>query len=542
MATPAWLTSIRRRPAGALSLVVLSALAVLVSVLAPTLLRSVEQLGLAEATSSAHLDETALVSVADVEPSRMIVAASNARAVISAVDSSDDGATVWRAPVVAAESGGSVMWASTRDPTATGSTRVVGLYNTDCGDTVLVAGTCPKAATDVMVPATFEGVTPGDTLTVTGDDGSTAFTVVGRYDPTTGDGRFFAAPSRAVSAEAPATSDLVLTSTGFDDLLLTSKAYASLVLDRPLALDDLDPVRADIETARQSTLGSEGAESNAELRTDLPGVLRRFDAQADAATILAAVTALQALALAWFAVALVVQRLARVRSAEWGLARLRGATRRRWLGIVFTEPALAVLAGSVLGALAGWGLVVVVVHSWLGVDVPVEPLQPSVVGAAALALVGSLVALAAASLRSARLPLDQLLARSAEPRRLGRLAVVAQAGLALVTVVVLVSAVTQGEATGPSVALLAPSLVAVLVGGSDCASSPWPWGARRAVRRDVCRPSSWSAGWDARRRCSPRPCSSASASRSPDGRPRSRRPPTVCRSTGPAPPWGRRRR
>ncbi|WP_423921446.1 FtsX-like permease family protein [Frigoribacterium sp. 2-23] len=460
MATPAWLTSIRRRPAGALSLVVLSALAVLVSVLAPTLLRSVEQLGLAEATSSAHLDDTAIVSVADVDPGRMVVAASNARAVVSSVESE----TIWREPVVAAESGSPVTWVSTRDASATGSTRVAGLYNTDCGDVVLVAGTCPKAATDVMVPATDDGVVPGDVLSVTADNGVTQLTVVGRYDTARGDGRFYAAPSRAVSVDAPVSSDLVLTSSGFDQLLLTSKAYAALVLARPLALDDLDTVYADLDTAREATLGQAGADSGAELRTRLADVLRRDAAQADAATILAAVTALQALALAWFAVALVVQRLARVRSAEWGLARLRGTTRRRWLGIVFTEPALAVLVGGVLGALAGWALVVVVVRGWLGADVPVEPLQPLVVGAAALAVVGSLVALAAASLRSARVPLDELLARSAEPRRLGRLAVVVQAGLALVTVVVLASAVTQSDATGPGVALLAPSLVAVLVG------------------------------------------------------------------------------
>lgn len=463
---PAWLTSVRRRPAGAVSLVLLSALAVLVSVLAPLLLRAVEQVGLAEATGRSHLDDTAVVSIADVEPGRMLVAASDVRSVVQSVNSAHDagGASLWRAPVTAAESGGDTTWVSPADPDVTGSARVAGLYGNDCGDVVPVDGRCPAAAAEVMVPSTIEGVATGDLLDL--DTGSSVVeaTVVGRYDPRQGDGRFFAAPSRAVSVDVPTTDDLVVSSDGFDALLLTSKAYGALVLSGPLALDDVDTALTDVATARESALGTAGAESDVELRTGLPGVLDRVGRQGDAATVLAAVTALQALALAWFVVALVVQRLARVRSAEWGLARLRGATRGRWLAVVFTEPVLAVVVGGVAGGSAGWAIAAAVVRSALGPSVPVEPTHPVVVASAALALVGSVVALVAASVRSAVVPLDQLLARTAEPRRLGRLAVVVQSGLALVTVTVLVAAVTQGEVTGPGLALLAPGLVAVLVG------------------------------------------------------------------------------
>ena len=484
MARPAWVTSVRRRPAGAASLVVLSALAVLISVLAPMLLRAVEQQGLAEATSRSQVDELSLVVIAELDSVSTLVGTSNA---LDVVESADVGPT-WRAPVVAAESGASVSWSVTADPAdpgtaadpgsaaptdpadpttpaaPSGTTRAAGLLRDDCGDTVLVEGTCPVDDDQVMVSSAVDGVAVGDRIVARPDSGPVELTVSGRYDATQGDGRFLAAPSRAVSADAPGGDDLVLTSKGFDSLVLTAKAYAALVPARPLTLDDVPRVRADAEALRQATLGADGASARAQLRTGLLDVLGRVDRQADAASVIAAATALQALALAWFAVALVVQRLARVRAAEWGLARLRGLPRGRWLATVFTEPALAVVLGAVLGALAGWGCAAVAARAWLGDGVPVEPTSPLVVGAASSALVGSLVALGAASLRSARVPLDQLLGGAADPRRLGRLGVVVQAGLALVTVTVLVALGTQGEAAGPGIALLAPSLVAVLVG------------------------------------------------------------------------------
>jgi len=460
VAEPAWSRSVRRRPAGALALVVLSALAVLVSALTPMLLRAVQQQSLAEATSRAHVDETSVVVVSDADADTTAVTTRTAADVVDAVDVGP----TWRRPVVAAESGDAVPWTSSEDPDVVGEARAVGLAGSDCGDTTLVEGACPAEDDEVMVSAAWEGIAVGDEIVVRPDSGPATFVVSGRYDGTSGDGRVLAAPSRAVSADAPGVDDLVFSSRGFDSLVLEAKAYVVLVPRGPLRLDDVDRVLADAAAIEESTLGAEGAVAAARSRTGLFDVVGRFDRQSDAATVIAAATALQALALAWFAVALVVQRLARVRAAEWGLARLRGLRRGRWLATVFTEPALAVLLGGVLGAVAGWGTAVVAARAWLGDGVPVEPTAPFVVGAAALALLGSLVALGAASLRSARVPLDQLLGGTADPRRLGRLGVVVQAGLALVTVTVLVALVTQGEATGPGVALLAPSLVAVLVG------------------------------------------------------------------------------
>ena len=460
MAEPAWFTSVRRRPAGAVALVVLSALAVVISVLTPMLLRAVQQQALAEATSRTHVDEMSVVVVADASTDATKVTTRNAFDVMDAAGVGP----AWRPPVVAAESGDSVSWTLAEDANVAGEARSVGLPSSGCGDATLVEGACPAGDDEVMVASSLEGVTVGDRIIARPDSGPRTFVVSGRYDSTRDDGRFLAAPSRAVSVDAPGVEDLVFASSGFDSLVLEAKTYVALVPKSPLRLDDVDRALADAAAVKESTLSSDGAAVRAQFRTGLYDVIGRFDRQSDAATVIAAATALQALALAWFAVALVVQRLAQVRSAEWGLARLRGLSRGRWLATVFTEPALAVLVGAVLGALAGWGTAVVAAWAWLGDGVPVEPTAPLVVGAAALALAGSLVALGAASLRSARVPLDQLLGGTADPRRLGRLGVVVQAGLALVTVTVLVALITQGEATGPGVALLAPSLVAVLLG------------------------------------------------------------------------------
>lgn len=460
MPRPAWVTSVRRRPAAATALAALAALAVLVSVLAPTLLRAVQQVSLAEATALSRSDDTAIVSIADVDTGRSLIAASTARSVLDVIDEG----TIWNTAVVASESGGDVPWVSTSDAAVTGSARVAGLYARSCGDVRIVDGSCPTASDDVMVPSDVEGVSTGDVLTLAVNGSAADLVVSGRYDEAEGHGRFLAAPSRAVSADPPAGADFVVTASGFDALRLPAKAYAVLSLARHLTLDDLPRVRADLVAAEESALSEEGAESRTQVRNGLPAILRKVQQQADAATIIAAATALQAIALAWFAQGLVVQRLARVRSAEWGLARLRGIPRHRWLGSVFLEPAIAIVVGAMVGAVVGATVALAVVRAAVGPDVPVEPLQPAVLAAAGLAFVGSLVALVVASLRSARQPLDEMLARTAEPRRLGRLAAVVQAGLALVTVTVLAASVLQPEGSAPGLALLAPSLVAVLIG------------------------------------------------------------------------------
>jgi hypothetical protein len=160
----------------------------------------------------------------------------------------------------------------------------------------------------------------------------------------------------------------------------------------------------------------------------------------------------------------VVQRIGRNRAVEWGLARLRGLTRRRWLASMFAEPTIAVISGSVVGAALGVALAQLAARMLLGPTALVDPWQPLVIGAAVLSVLGSLVALGAASVRSARLPLSVLLRETAEPRMLSRLALVGQTVIVLLAMVVVYSLVSQTQISGPQVTLLAPSVIAVLIG------------------------------------------------------------------------------
>ncbi|MGT2425093.1 FtsX-like permease family protein [Amnibacterium kyonggiense] len=141
-----------------------------------------------------------------------------------------------------------------------------------------------------------------------------------------------------------------------------------------------------------------------------------------------------------------------------------GAPRLPWLTGIFLEPAIALLLGGAAGAVAGAVLAEVVVATALHPVVPLELGQPAVLVAAGLTLLGSVVALVAASLRSARTPLPALLRETAEPRRLSRAGVAAQSGLVIVTLLAAYTAATNSRISGPQVALLVPGLLAALFG------------------------------------------------------------------------------
>ena len=63
----------------------------------------------------------------------------------------------------------------------------------------------------------------------------------------------------------------------------------------------------------------------------LPQLLDDVDRRVASASVLMLVTVVQAEVLALFALVIALQRLARSRSAEWAVGRLRGMPRRSWL-------------------------------------------------------------------------------------------------------------------------------------------------------------------------------------------------------------------
>jgi hypothetical protein len=459
-----WTRSVRRRPAAFSCLVALSAIAMLVSVLAPMLFRAVQQVTLAEAVQNAGRDGTALVAQASTQAMESAEGLGAALAVSSAVSNH-----LWQRPITLTESDTPYAWDVTG---RSGRSRQATIVAADsaCADATLVAGRCVSDGSGIVVPASTaraDGISVGDEIQLTAltpDATGTPFTVTGIYRDTGRAGSLLAGPGRRFGAGGGGPSDFVVSLDGLDSIVTDGTSYSIRYLRHPPTLNEIPEIRSDVRAAQASTLTSDGASASARFSSGITQVLDRIGPQHDAAGVILAVTAVQALGLAWFAEGLVIQRIGRVRATEWGLGRLRGLPRRRWLGGVFLEPGVAVVLGAVVGFGIGVAASAVAARTTLGATASVEPWQPLVLAAAGLSLAGSLVALVAASVRSARLPLVDLLRATAEPRLLSRTAVVAQAGAVLVTITVLASLVTVQQVTGPGVALLAPSLVAVLIG------------------------------------------------------------------------------
>ncbi|NNC12055.1 hypothetical protein HII28_09195 [Planctomonas sp. JC2975] len=454
-----WIGSVRRRPASFVWLLALSTIAMVVSVLAPMLVRAVDEATLAQTVQRAGAGRTAIVAASDIQTGSAGGGLVSAEAVTDVVHS-----RVWGAPFHVMDSSTAYSWVQTGGH-AHGSAAVAAPATT-CGATTFVSGRCPVDDGEVAVAKATAGTTVkvGASLEL---DAAPAVTlkVVGIYDDRRGTGAVLKSPSQmAEPGDGSAAPDLVVTRAQFEHLRIGGTAYSLRLLNRTVTLDDLPGIRADIQRAQDETLTAVSAANGTRASSGLLGVVDALQPQQGAAATLLAVLALEALGLAWFAEALLVQRIGRDRAAEWGLARLRGLPRRRHLASVFVEPTVAVVAGSVIGAAIGIGSAQLAVTMVLGPGVRVDPLQPLVIGAAALTVVGSLVALVAASVRSARLPLSVLLRETAEPRTISRPALIGQTAIVLLALVVIYSLVSQTSISGPQVTLLAPAVVAVLIG------------------------------------------------------------------------------
>ena len=486
---PFWLRSIRRRPVAVVVLAALAALATAVSVLAPLLLRAVEQTALSEALSAGGLSHTAVTASAEIQPSRLPDAQD---AVLSVTNSIVHG-RLWQQEVVVAETKATATWtprgtAGTAGTARTGGASPIAGVGDGCRRLTLVTGHCP-GTDQVLLPAGSD-VRVGTPLDLAlGGTFPVRFraTVVGTYDPTTTVGRITSAPDALFGAGGSTSPDVLVSLDTFGTRELEGSIWSVRPLARAIDLDDLPLVRSDLRVVDATALSPTGASEAVDVQTGLGGLLDDVaDGRRDA-TVVVAVTALQAVLLAWFAEAVLVSRIGRARAAEWGLARLRGLPRRRRIGTVLIEPSVAVLVGSVVGIGLGLGTAALTAPSVLGA-VALEPFRAPVVLTVVAAVVGSAGALVVASARSARLPLADLLRRTTEPRTTGRTAAVVQASGVVLAVTVLAAVVTQQQITGPGVALLAPTLVAVLLGLIALRVAVW------VLRRRADRPARTLAG------------------------------------------------
>ncbi len=458
---PFWLRSARRRPAAAVVLALLAVVTTVVSVLAPMLLRAVEQAALDDAVTQAGVRGTSIAASAEIEYQHL----SDAQGAVVTTTAGVGDERLWQDDVVVAESSAPLSLGRPGPGDEDALPRLAGLSN-DCRALGLVEGSCPSGTDEVLVPA-GSASRPGTVLTVTVLDvpeQTLRVRVVGRYDPTTRVGQVVSGPAKHFGSGGDSAPDLVMSLAGFDELDVSGSMWSVRTLRSGLRLDDLPAVVRDVARAHDDTLTAASAQSSVSVEERIDELVDRVADGNDAATLIVAVAALQAVVLAWFAQGVVAGRIGHARAAEWGLARLRGLGPRRRAAAVLLEPVIASLVGAGVGAVAGVALAAWCAPLLLGADAPaVEPFRPPVLLAFAAAVLGSLVALVAASRRASHVPLVDLIRRATEPRTLSRTGAVTQAVAVIAAVVGLVAVVTQADVTGPSIALLAPSLIAVLL-------------------------------------------------------------------------------
>lgn len=458
---PLWVRAVRSRPSASLLLFALSTVAVLTAVLGPLLIRAVRQSTLQDAVAAGGVDRTSISVSADLP-----VGASypEQRAVLQTVFSDATAGPrrgLWAPVETLVVSSANLTWVPKPGRTDVGSR--VNAADLGCPGYPITAGQCPTHAGEALLSqddARRFGVAvgrvvearppnaPAHRLVVVGTFNShtatvplaTAGSLNGSLAGVTGD-------PVIVAADEPALKALPITMTG----RLRLRGGLDLTSE-PLARQSLELVEASLVQQDQIL----------RLDTQLPTLLTGVDAQAASAAVLLGVAAVQAVACAFVGLAIVLQRLGRARGAEWGVGRLRGVPRLRWLASVYVEPAVALLAGLPVGLLAGTATAVAATRATLRPGTPVEVWRWPVLLSAAAAVIAALVALVGVSLRSVRRPLVELITESGETRQVGRVTLVAQSAVVLLAAATLYELLGGGVLTSrPQLTLLAPALFAL---------------------------------------------------------------------------------
>lgn len=468
--SPLWWRSIRQRPQTAVLLCLLSAVAVLTSMLGPVLVRAVYQSTLTDGLDAAQVSSAASGGTSISVSGEVLAEEPYDQAQVPALAVVADGTggvagRLWEEPRVLISSTTNVFWRSTPDRFGLDARIVV--LDAGCDAFVITSGRCPQGLNQTMIStadADGEKVKLGSVISFSlARAPVTKVTVVGIYDPV---------GSAAADLTRPGTTRGVLAGIEVDPLVITTQQAielplpvaitARMPLAPNLALDDVPALQESIEQIKTSANAQDLVLA---IQTDLPDILERVNTQARSAQVLILVTAVQALGLAIFALVIVLQRIGRARAAEWSVGRLRGVPRARWLRSIYTEPVAALLVGAPLGFAAGIGVARLAVALTLRPGTTIEPWRWPVLAAAGVATVMALGALVAVSLGSVRRPLAELVQQQAEGRRLTPLGAVAHAAVILLAAATLFQLVTGGQLTssGPQLGLLAPGLFALAV-------------------------------------------------------------------------------
>ena len=343
-----------------------------------------------------------------------------------------------------------------------------------CAHVEISVGRCPEAAGEVLVSAPdatawgwgpdrqFEVVDPSAQPPVPDTPAAPVeLTVVGVYesipDPdywlrTQLDGKS-GFPLGQGDSIVPAVDDFVTSEETFASGWSEASASLEFPLDRSTVTLSTLPVISD------SLEGIGRANENVTVSMPVPDLVATVVAGRSIVRTLVPLLLAQLALLAVTVLALMAHAAVEQRRPEIALARLRGRSRDGGGRVVMAELSLTVLLGAPLGVALALVVGDVVRRTLMPAGVPFELRWP-VVAAAALAVLGSLLAVRTVSRPVLREPVGALL-RRVPPQ--------ASRGLGLLDVVVVVVAalgvvaVVSGDVEGPT-ALLTPMLLALAVG------------------------------------------------------------------------------
>jgi hypothetical protein len=239
-----------------------------------------------------------------------------------------------------------------------------------CAHLRLAAGTCPAAAGQVMVSASYaasQHVRPGDTIT-TKTQGLSRLNVTGVYappalpqlssdywlaGPCTDFAHEFSCTAKGVDAPPPGPDALFTDARTFTGLTRAVQGQASVW--RALSPDGVQGRDLPTLTTAVNALLSDPELDvmNARATSTIPDLAARVTSDWSALDVPVLLIAGQLLLLAWLLLFLVATDAAEARAAEVALARLRGYGRVRTVAFGLSEPALLLLAAFPAGALAG---------------------------------------------------------------------------------------------------------------------------------------------------------------------------------------------
>ncbi|WP_433021031.1 FtsX-like permease family protein [Kribbella sp. CA-294648] len=336
-----------------------------------------------------------------------------------------------------------------------------------CGKVALTAGQCPDSSHEVVVSTTDAknfGVAVGSTIGAqsTKYAGGGTLRVVGLYQADSYEpywfGRGPTGHSRQASDSRGATSDFLLT--GRDTLAKGWGAHSTADLR-------LLPGKARVDDLAQLRLATAESEARApdfgmQVRnhSGLVDLIDGINAERRQAVTIIPLVMVQVGLFGVVVLALALAAVVDQRRPELAISRLRGAGVRRTGRALAIELSVPVLVGTLLGALTGFGVLLVVRSTWLDDGAPVE--VPWTVPAAVVfsTLVG--LAVVAWSVRSVvRQPISTLLRRIV-PRRRGWTIGMIDVVVIVVASAGLVAALTGGG-RGP-LPVLTPSLLALAAG------------------------------------------------------------------------------